>query len=342
MRFQNCYAWLFMAAWLCFAPVNGWSAEVIAPVPANEASLKERLNRIFAGEAPTGLDDLRSMQNHVKELSNKLMPMTVGVRIGEAWGSGVIVSKDGYVLTAAHVAGKANAEVAFVMHDGRILKGKTLGLNRTIDAGIMKIGEGGEFPFVEMGASQSLKEGQWCLALGHPGGYSKQRGIVVRLGRVIYSDEGAITSDCTLVGGDSGGPLFDMEGRVIGINSRIAGALTANLHVPVNTFRDTWDRLVKAEVWGHFPGQEPVLGVRGDDSSNARVASVGKGSAAEKAGIQVGDIILKLDDKEITEFKALQSAVLEHQPNDRITLRLQRGEQMIDATVVLGRRANAE
>jgi serine protease Do len=321
---------------------SGWSAEVTPPAQSSEANLKAKLDRIFAGEAPSGLDDLRLMQEHVKQLSNKLLPTTVGVRIGEAWGSGVIISKDGYVLTAAHVAGKPNLEAHFVMSDGRILKGKTLGLNRTIDAGMMKITDGGEFPFVELGASERLKEGQWCLALGHPGGFNKQRGIVVRLGRVIYADEQAITSDCTLVGGDSGGPLFDMQGRVIGINSRIAGALTANLHVPVDTFRDTWDRLVKSEVWGHFPGQEPVLGVRGDDSSQARIARVVEGTAAEKAGLKVGDVITRIDNQEIREFKELQAAVMEHQPNDRIVLRVQRGEQLVDVTVVLGRRPQSK
>ncbi|MCL6480244.1 MAG: trypsin-like peptidase domain-containing protein, partial [Firmicutes bacterium] len=72
----------------------------------------------------------------------------------------------------------------------------------------------------------------------------------VRLGRVQWRNENLIRTDCTLVGGDSGGPLFDMHGKVIGIHSRIGPSLATNLHVPVNTYRQTWDRLAQGEVWG--------------------------------------------------------------------------------------------
>ena len=294
---------------------------------------------MFAGDAPAGVDELKAMQSHVKELTAKVMPCTVGVQIGQAWGSGVIVSKDGYVLTAAHVAGRPNQHTMFVLSDGRIVHGKTLGLNRALDAGLMKITDKADYPYMEMGASKGIKEGQWCLAVGHPGGYLKDRGLVVRLGRVLLTDREAITSDCTLVGGDSGGPLFDMHGKVIGINSRIAGAITANLHVPVDTFRDGWDRLVKADVWGHLPGQEPVLGVRGvKDSDVAKVASVTKNSPADKAGVKVGDVVTKFGDRDIADFSALVQAVQDRNPGDKVSLKLKRGEELVDLTVTLVRR----
>jgi S1-C subfamily serine protease len=163
--------------------------------------------------------------------------------------------------------------------------------------------------------------------------------LVVRLGRVLLTDREAITSDCTLVGGDSGGPLFDMHGRVIGINSRIAGAITANLHVPVDTFSDTWDRLVKSDVWGHLPGQEPILGVRGvKDVDTAKIATVGKDSPAERAGIHAGDIVTKFGDHEIKDFASLVQAVLDHEPGDQVAVELKRGEESVSVSVVLGRR----
>src|SRR5688572_12721069 len=175
-----------------------------------------------------------------------------------------------------------------------------------MDAGLMKITLPGEYPFAEMGNSTRLKDGQWCVAMGHPGGYQEDRGVVLRLGRITFLGNDAITTDCTLVGGDSGGPLFDMDGHVIGINSRIAGPLTANMHVPVSAFKESWDRLTKGEAWGHLPGHSPYLGVTGKKSTQgAEIASVKSNSPAERAGLKSGDVVIRFDDKEIADFEAL-------------------------------------
>jgi serine protease Do len=314
------------------------SSVATSPVSAT-LNITGRLETIFTGDAPQGIDELKAMQDHVKSLTEKVIPCTVGVQIGQAWGSGVIVSKDGYVLTAAHVAGQPNKTAMFVLHDGRIVRGKTLGLNRKLDAGLMKITDEGEYPYVDMGASGKIRQGQWCLAVGHPGGYLKDRGLVVRLGRVGFTDSDAITTDCTLVGGDSGGPLFDMQGRVIGINSRIAGPLTANLHVPVDTYRDTWDRLVSAEAWGHLDGQRPILGVTGEpeNNRNAKIARVNPNSPAERAGLEVGDIVTRVGDRDVTDFASLKDAIEKNEPGDRVTVRVMRGEESLEFRVTLGR-----
>src|SRR5262249_36407529 len=148
-------------------------------------------------------------------------------------------------------------------HDGKRVKGKTLGQNVGIDSGMIKIVEEGTYPFVDMGTSGDLKKGQWVISCGHPGGYKQGRTPVVRLGRVLDSTNMIIRTDCTLVGGDSGGPLFDMNGKVIGIHSRIGPTLQSNIHVPVDTYRETMDRLVAGESWGGAPGR-PYLGLRVD------------------------------------------------------------------------------
>jgi S1-C subfamily serine protease len=258
-----------------------------------------------------------------------------------AWGSGVIISKDGYVLSAAHVAGQPNRECTFTLADGREVKGKTLGLFRTLDAGLMKITDPGDYPHAELGDSEKLKEGQWCIAMGHPGGYQSERGLVLRLGRVLLVREDAITTDCTLVGGDSGGPLFDMDGKVIGINSRIGELLTTNMHVPMNAFhqQDAWNRMVKGDVWGHMLGQEPWLGVGGDEGlKEARITSVKKGSPAERQGLKVGDVVLALDGKPITDFHSLTRAVSDCNPNESVKLRLRRDNETLEFHVRLGRK----
>src|SRR5262249_56787918 len=106
---------------------------------------------------------------------------------------------------------------------------------------MIKIPETGQYPHVEMGDSKSLQKGQWVVSLGQPGGFVPGRSPVLRLGRVINSTDSLIQTDCTLVGGDSGGPLFDLDGKVIGIHSRIGERISFNIHVPVATYRDEWD-----------------------------------------------------------------------------------------------------
>jgi serine protease Do len=220
---------------------------------------------------PEGPEDLRAIEKQVQAVVAKVRPAVVGIRMGAGQGSGVIVSEDGYVLTAGHVSGKPGRDVTVVLPDGRKLKAKTLGRNRGIDSGLVKITEPGTWPHVDMGKSTDVHRGQWVVAIGHPGGFRPNRTPVVRVGRVLVATRYFLRSDCTLVGGDSGGPLFDMNGRVVGIHSRIGGAITENVHVPVDTYRQTWDRLVKSDSWGgllgqqvvHSPGGKVVLEVAG-------------------------------------------------------------------------------
>ena len=297
-------------------------AKATDPKPADVAALPANLQKLFAGAAPGSVAELKAMQSHVQKLVEQLKKCTVGVSVGNAQGSGVIISKDGYVLTAAHVAGGPNRtnNVSLTLADGREVPAKTLGLFRTLDAGLMKITAPGEYPFAEMGSSENLKDGQWCLALGHPGGYQAERGMVLRLGRVLLNASDAITTDCTLVGGDSGGPLFDMDGRVIGINSRIGEQLTTNMHVPVSTYtsKDVWTRLNKGDDWGHLPGQEPWLGVKGaENAKDALIAEVVPNSPAAQAGIKAGDVIVSYDGVYIRDFAALKAKVAEWRPGRR-------------------------
>src|SRR5947209_1707624 len=177
------------------------------------------------------------------------------------------------------------------------------------------------------------------MASGHPDGYRQNRTPVVRVGRILTTNPLLIRTDCTLVGGDSGGPLFDLEGRVIGIHSRIGVTVAENLHVPVDTYRDTWDRLVKAEVWGgRFV---PYLGVEGDlDGKEARIARIIKGSAAEKAGLKVDDVITSFDGKKIESYAQIRPHMELKAIGDKVTLEILRDKKTIKLEVVLGKRPN--
>lgn len=346
-RLLSTWATAFLLFLMVLSPLVQAAPEATTPTsttatPAAESPAELQLKRVFAGGTPSSVAELRGMQSHVQKLTEQLMKCTVGVQVGAAQGSGVIISKDGYVLTAAHVAGQPNKDVLFLFPDGRTLRGKTLGLDRSMDAGLMKITEGTDFPFIEMGASEGLKVGQWCLATGHPGGYQPDRKPVLRLGRIVFLDNIAVTTDCTLVGGDSGGPLFDMDGKVIGINSRISGPITANMHVPVDTFRTNWDRLVKAEAWGHYPGQEPYIGIRGEpNTQGAKIAYVYPNSPAEKAGIKIGDVVTSIGKTKLKDFAALSASIREHQPGDTIKLYVRRGEEQLELKLRIGKRGNS-
>jgi len=346
-RFTGFFLWLLLAALISAgisSPATSFAAEVERAAASNSEN-SEKLAAIFAGDLPTNLDDLRAMQAHVQALTRKIMPYTVGVRVGHAHGSGVVINAEGYVLTAAHVAGEPGLNATLILHDGRTVRGRTLGTYRTLDAGLIRItGQPSEqqtaWPHARMGTSSNLNVGQWCLATGHPGGFELGRSPVLRLGRVLSIDENsAITTDCTLIGGDSGGPLFDFDGNVIGIHSRIGGPLNVNLHVPVNTYRTEWARLAAGEAWGHLPGMTPYIGVQGEaEADNAVIVRVMPATPAADAGIRPGDIIVRFGEKAVGNFDSLKKLVAEEQPGTTVVLQVRRGEEMLTLRLLIGNR----
>ena len=317
-----------------------------ATVPKVEKA-EGKIPGVFSKPAPEGIDDLKAMQKHIKKVLEKVVPATVGLVVGSGSGSGVIISEDGYILTAGHVSGKPDQKCNVIMPDGKILKGKTLGYNKTIDSGLVKITTPGKYPFVGIGESGKLQTGQWCLTLGHPGGFKKGRSPVLRLGRILASNKNLIRSDCALVGGDSGGPLFDLAGRVIGIHSRISAGITENIHVPVDTYPETWDRLTASEEWGgmfDFGGRrrsQAVLGVSfSGDNTDLKIIDFTKGSPAEEAGVQVGDVITAIDGKKLKVRSELQDYLAQKKPGDVVKLTVDREGEKETFALKLVKRAN--
>ena len=252
------------------------------------------------------IEELKERERKVKKVVSELMPTVVAV-VGNdqpATGSGVIINEDGLIMTAGHVTEAAGKELTIIFPDGRSVKGESLGANRTRDAGLARITEEGKWPFAKIGDSKKAKLGEWLIAMGHPGGYDLNRSPPIRLGRLISSGSmGMLRTDCTLVGGDSGGPLFNLEGEVIGIHSSIGGSLAENRHVPSSVFKAGWDRMIAGEIWGSLGmmaagvnPDRPMLGVRMNDSNGqVTVDKVFPNSPAKRAGIEDGDVILKID-----------------------------------------------
>jgi serine protease Do len=320
---------------LSLAPANAQEVKVRKPVvtPATPAKLSE----VFFKTVPDSIEDLQEIEKQVTSLTEKAIHSTVSVRVGDAQGSGVIIdNKAGYILTAAHVIGLAQKNATIILHDGRTLKGKTMGLNRGLDAGLVKLVEDDEIdisklPAVSMGDISEIKAGEWVLATGHPNGYQAGRAPVVRLGRVVTRKKHLIQTDCTLIGGDSGGPLFNMQGEVVGIHSRIGPSTSWNFHIPVSAFQNDWEKLVSGDMWGAKPlGQNAVLGVNGEDTEKGcKVTGITPGFPAEIAGLKENDIITMLNDQKITGIEQLAHVVQQYKPGQTVQIKLLRkGEEM--------------
>ncbi len=282
------------------------------------AEISESLN---LSDTPRTIADMIELERRIREAVIKAVPATVGVRVGNGQGSGVIVNDQGLVLTAAHVIGRPGLQCNIVLSDGQVLAGRTLGVDRELDAGMVQIDDPrvdeSTLPHVDVGRSGTLPVGSWTIATGHPGGYEAGRPPVVRVGRINVNRSDLLQSDNTLVGGDSGGPLFDLDGRVVGIHSRIGDSMSRNVHVSSDVFLETWGPLVDAEdsrsseepAWrrraeaedgirldlggarGRDRGQA-LNGRQGDGRVGATVFAILPDSPAEKAGVRIGDRIV--------------------------------------------------
>jgi serine protease Do len=208
----------------------------------------------------------------IKERQEKVLAVVKNsgaavVNIGGV-GSGVLVSKDGLVLTAGHVAQAVDArpfrdekgEFNVTLADGREVRAKALGRNMNRDSALIQITTVGEYPIAEMADEKTIHQGDWCVAMGHPGGYIVDRTAPVRTGRLWQKDEKkCYRTDCTVSGGDSGGPLFDLQGKIIGIHSSIGERLEENRHVPISAFKEDMDKMKEGKVWGKLANLMPEL-----------------------------------------------------------------------------------
>jgi len=298
-------------------------------------------------DTPSTLDDLKALQKQVEEVVKKGLPATVAIITSDGQGSGIIISKDGVILTAAHVIEKPGLTVTVVLADGRHLSAKTLGTDHDADTGMLKITKAGDYPYCDVGQSGPLKRGEWVVALGHPGGYNPQsttppRPPVARLGRVISPSATGLNqldTDCTLIMGDSGGPLFDLEGHVVGIHSKISIGTQLNMHVPVDLFLKSWQRLARGDDWngtqvavrGAQAPKPAWLGISVEDDDNGcKVTDIGiAGNPGEKAGLKPGDVITKFNARDVGSASELLNLLTTSRPNREVAMDVLRdGEKM--------------
>ena len=325
--------------------VSGWKSVVgmaLASWLAAGAMAVGESERLYVNDkkAPDSLKDLRKLQDALQGALANARKATVGIDLGGGAGSGVIVSEDGLVLTAAHVSGGVDKELTVIMEDGKRLKAKSLGLESTTDCAMMRITEEGKYPFVELDRGDGTRLGDWVFSLGHSGGFDGERGVVVRIGRLVRIANSTLQSDCNLIGGDSGGPLFDLNGKLIGIHSRVGASLEQNMHVPIREFLDNWDTMLGGEFIGEGPFAKKkekgkaFVGVKTAEreGGGVLVERVGEESPAEKAGMKVGDVILKIGEDEVTDKESFTAFVFELFPKDKVEMTILRDgkEQTIE------------
>lgn len=315
--------------------------------------------------SPESVDELKALQAKVKGVYSKALTTTVALLLGNdiapggSAGSGVIVSEDGLVLTAAHVIAKPREPVVFVLSDGRRVKGISLGLNSQADSGMARItdkppkdypgAKDGKWPFSEVGASADLKKGQWIVSMGHPGGPKTDRPPPVRTGRFISLDKAGrfqrndlLCTDATLVGGDSGGPLFDLDGKVVGIHSEIGETLDMNRHVPLEKFKGEWDNMARGDIL-YFPSAKRredatkvVLNVVFDDKAKtAKIEEVVEGGVAEKAGLEAGDVISKFNGFAVKNADDLRQMLPSYKVGEKVKVEVDRNGSPVTVEVKL-------
>lgn len=310
---------------------------VIAETTETRIEVSNTVPDVFRRDAPVSLADLEQIELHVTQIVPRLKTCTVGLRINQAQGTGVIISPDGIIATAAHVVGAPGRGVVVVMPDGSEESAITLGRNQTLDASLLKIrSKRTDWPHAPL-STAAIEPGDWCLAIGHPGGFQKDRGLVVRLGRVIIANKRFVQSDCELIGGDSGGPLFDMSGNVLAVSSRIGEPTDYNFHVPADVYTRDWDKLIAGEDFRTHSGA--YLGVSGDAvEGGVKVTKVYDDSPAADGGIKVGDVIVTFQGKSIANLDELVTRVGDEMPGRPVNLELLRDGKSVKLRLQLAMR----
>jgi serine protease Do len=288
-----------------------------------------------AAEATT-LDELLAVQRQVQSVLEEVRQAVVALECGGGTASGVIVSPEGLVLTAAHVTTAPGKKVKVTLPNGKSVEAQALGLDTATDAAMLQLPAPAKaWPFVAINReARGLKLGDWCFALGHPGGWDAARGSVLRVGKLVKISPNMLQSDCVLMGGDSGGALFNLVGEVIGINSQIWRGRDQNLHVSMAPFFRSWDQMKKGEVVSEWnQGRGGWIGLSTQASNGGIVVqAVAPDSPAMKAGLKDGDIIVSLNNQKLAVPVEFSEAIHARAAGEIVTLKVRnaKGERMVE------------
>ncbi len=307
-------------------------------------------------------------------VANKVLPSIVGINVtysinsifyggqgtAEAQGSGVIISENGYILTNNHVVnsssassyyelGKASKITVTLYNDDTEYEAEIVGTDEQTDLAVIKINKDG-LTAAELGDSDSVQVGEFCMAIGNNLGLGTTvtDGIVSAVNRTVTDEDGnsyvAIQTNAAINSGNSGGALVNSQGQVIGINTlKISGEGVEGVGfaIPINSTKDIYEQLIE-----YSKVKRPYLGIGGIDINESMakeysltvgvyVKSLENFGAAERSGIKVGDVITKVDGKDIENMNELNEIKNQKEIGDKITLTIWRNGETLDIDVTL-------
>jgi serine protease Do len=315
-------------------------------------------------EGPTGTSEpeLVRINTALTRLAERLKPALVQIRVRRpteepdseegprrALGSGFVIHPSGYVVTNAHVV-ERSATVQVRLPSGRRLTGSVVGRDRRVDLALIKVEAPGPLPVLSLGDSDRLAVGELVLALGHPFGLEQtvSLGIVSRKGAPLQAAAPGfdfIQTDAAVNPGNSGGPLVDMSGQVVGVNTMAARNGSIGFAIPINLIKGLLPQLLaKGSVeWGW-------LGVRIDEITEENVSEYGlesprgvgiegvlPGQPAAQAGLRAKDVVLEVDGRAVASPRELQRVISTTPVGTAVKLSLWRDGQAQDLTVTVGR-----
>ncbi|MGM9589816.1 MAG: S1C family serine protease [Faecousia sp.] len=314
---------------------------------------------IFIQESPEGVENIPQNQGlSLQEIYELNIPSVVSIscrtRSGSSSGTGVILSSQGYIVTNAHVVDNA-VSVSVQLTDDRTFQASLVGADDISDLAVLYIDADNLTP-AQFGDSSALRVGDTVAAIGDPLGVefrgSFTDGIISAINRDVTIDGrtmSLIQTNAALNSGNSGGPLINCYGQVIGINTMKIGVFTNNsgveglgFAIPSSLVKDVVDQIIHQ---GYVSGR-PTLGITGDVLSNfyqhyyrlpsgLYITQVAEGSYAEYYGISPGDILLSIDDQRITDMDSLNSVLYSHQVGDVVTVVIYRGGQQYSVELTL-------
>jgi serine protease DegQ len=311
--------------------VNIFTSSKIAAANPHEQFKDDPLFRDFFGEQPDGEEDLPD---------NSL-------------GSGVIVSEQGLILTNDHVVASAD-EIEVALADGRKLAAKVVGTDPDTDLAVLKV-EAEDLPAITFAANEQLSVGDVVLAIGNPFGVGQTvtQGIVSALGRNhlgINTYENFIQTDASINPGNSGGALIDADGNLVGVNSAIysrsGGSMGIGFAIPANIAKHVMEQIaVDGSVtrgWIGIEAQDitPELAesFKLNKPQGSLIAGVLQNSPAHLAGLKSGDVLLAINDKEISDSSSMLNLIAALKPNEKAVLTIARAEKEIKVNVTVGKR----
>jgi serine protease Do len=269
----------------------------------------------------------------------------------QAMGSGFIVDPDGYIVTNNHVVEGAG-EITVILHDGTRHTAKVKGRDPKTDLALLKIETSEELPYVRFGDSEKAKVGDWVVAVGNPFGLggSVSAGIISARGRDIQSGpyDDYLQIDAPINRGNSGGPLFDASGKVVGVNTAIFSpsggnigigfAIPSTLAEPVIAELKSDGRVARGWLGVHIQSIDETLAetMNLDQEEGALVSSVEPGSPAQRSGVKVGDVILEFGGEEVEDARSLPRMVADTDNGDTVSVTVWRDGKRESLQVILG------